>query len=202
MTHVPPRRAFLKAAGVIATGVAASTLGCPSTADRNAAANRDEPLDRALLLALADVALPDELGAPGKQSAVDAFVAWVKGYEPVAEEMHGYGYADVRYLPADPAPAWQAQLRALDTLAQKTKRSGFVQLNVTPRRDVLAIALNGERGDRLPAPLSARHIAVALVAHWASTPAAWNMALGVDVSPGACRPLDAATRKPLPIANA
>ena len=201
MTPVP-RRAFLKTAGAIATGVAASSLSCSPTADRNTAANRDEPLDRALLHALADVTLPDELGTSGKQSAVDAFVAWIKAYEPVAEEMHGYGYADVRYLPADPAPAWQSQLRALDTLAQKTKRSGFAELAAAGRRDVLTIALRGDRGDRLPAPLSARHVAVALVAHWASTPAAWNMALGVDVSPGACRSLEAAMRKPLPIAKA
>ena len=202
MTPDQPRRAFLKTAGAIATGIAASTLGCAPSADRNTAANPDEPLDRALLHALADVTLPDELGTSAKQGAVDAFVAWINAYEPVAEEMHGYGYADVRYLPADPAPAWQAQLRALDTLAQKTKRSGFAKLGTAARRDVLAIALRGDRGDRLPAPLSARHVAVALVAHWASTPAAWNMAMGVDVSPGACRPLDGATRKPLPIAKA
>lgn len=191
------RRSFFKTAGAIASGVAATTVAC---APDETPTTRPTGFDRELLDPLAEVVLPAELGTGGRKAAVDAFVAWVDGYDPVAEEMHGYGYSDIRYLPPDPAPAWRAQLQGLDTLAQRSRGSRFVALDVAGRSAVLATVLGNERGGRLPAPLDARHVAVALLAHWASTPGAWNLALGADVSPGACRPLDAATRKPLPVA--
>jgi hypothetical protein len=63
-------------------------------------------------------------------------------------------------------------------------------------------ALDDVRGDRLPAPLDARHVALALLAHWASTPAAWDLACGARVGRGTCRPLAESPRRPLPIATA
>lgn len=202
MTSRTPRRTFLKTAGAIASGVAASTVGCAPATERAAEPAASTGIDGAVLEPLAEAILPGELGPEGRRKAVDAFTTWVNNYEPVAQEMVGYGYSDIRYLPADPAPAWRAQLAALDLLAQKSRRASFASLDVEGRRAVVEMALSSERGTRLPDPLSARHIALALLAHWASSPGAWNMALGVDVSPGACRPLDAATRKPLPIAGA
>jgi len=158
--------------------------------------------DGDLLTALAEVVLPASIGADAGRRATRAFVAWADGYDPVAEEMHGYGYSDVRYLPADPSPAWRAQLDALNALAMRTKGKGFVTLDVPARSEVVAAALRRERNnDRLPAPLGASHVAIALLAHWASSPDAWNLALGVQVSPGACRALDGVARKPLPIAG-
>lgn len=193
------RRTFLKTAGAIASGVAASTVACAS--GQESAAARANAIDRASLDPLADVVLPAELGADGRAAAVAAFVSWVNGYEPVAQEMVGYGYSDIRYLPPDPAPAWRAQLDALDLLAQKVHKTPFASLDVARRTDVVSQALGGERGTRLPAPLDARHVAVALLAHWASSPGAWNLAMGVEVSPGACRPLEGATPRPTPIAG-
>ena len=189
------RRTFFKTASAIATGVAASTVACAPDAGPPALA-RTTKIDRAALEPLAEVILPGELGPTGRTAAVDAFVRWVNEYEPVAQEMVGYGYSDIRYLPPDPAPAWRAQLDALDLLAQKVRRSSFASLDLAGRTDVVAMALGSERGQRLPAPLEARHVAVALLAHWASTPAAWNLAMGVDVSPGACRPLEAGSMRP------
>jgi hypothetical protein len=184
------RRTFLKTASTIASGVAATSIGCaPSGNQPNASPS--EGFDRALLDPLAEVVLPSELGADGRRRAVENFVAWAAGYDPVAEEMHGYGYSDVRYLPADPTPAWRAQLAALEVLAGKMRRSSFAALDVAGRTEVLTAALGSERGQRLPPPLEARHVAVALLAHWASSPGAWNLALGAEVSPGSCRPLQA-----------
>lgn len=190
------RRTFFKTAGAIASGVAATTMAC--TTAETSTTSRTTGFDRALLDPLAEAVLPADAG--DHRAIATAFVTWVDGYDPVAEEMHGYGYSDIRYLPADPAPAWRAQLAALDTLAQKMHRRGFAQLDRATRQGIVAAALGGERGDRLPAPLQARHVAVALLAHWASGPQAWNLALGAEVSPGACRPLDGATRMPLPVA--
>lgn len=200
MTSSPPpdgasRRSFFKTAGAIATGVAASSVGC-APGDGSSAATRTSRIDRTSLEPLAEVILPGELGADGRTAAVDAFVRWVNEYEPVAQEMVGYGYSDIRYLPPDPAPAWRAQLDALELLAQKTRQTAFASLDLAGRTEVVTMALGSERGERLPAPLNARHVAVALLAHWASSPGAWNLAMGVDVSPGACRPLEGATAKP------
>ena len=118
-----PRRQFLKTAGVLAVGTAAvGSAACdvkePSQVDESSA-TRTLGFDRTLLDALASTVLPASLGAAGVRAATDRFVAWADGYDPVAEEMHGYGYADVRYLPADPAPAWRAQLDALDALIEQ-----------------------------------------------------------------------------------
>jgi hypothetical protein len=198
------RRQFLKTAGVLAVGTAAvGSAACdvkePATVDESSPA-RMRGFDRSLLDALAATVLPASLGAPGVRAATDRFVTWVDGYDPVAEEMHGYGYADIRYLPADPAPAWRAQLDALDAVSRKSQRVSFARASGEQRRIVLEAVLRNEGGERLPAPLGARHVALALLAHWSASPEAWNLALGAQVSPGTCRILDDAVRAPLPLA--
>ncbi|MFN5203727.1 MAG: gluconate 2-dehydrogenase subunit 3 family protein [Gemmatimonas sp.] len=200
----PARRHFLKTAGVLAVGTAAvGSSACdvkePATVDEQPASRR-VGFDRVLLDALASTVLPAALGEAGVRAATDRFVAWADGYDPVAEEMHGYGYADVRYLPADPVPAWRAQLDALDMLARKSQRVPFVRATPGQRSAVVEAALRAEGGERLPAPLAARHVALALLAHWSASPEAWNLALGAQVSPLTCRKLDDAVRAPLPLA--
>lgn len=195
------RRAFLKVAGALAATTAA---GCQfetrlPDAQATAGSDRTTGFDRALLDAVAEIVLPGELGAKGRDVATGAFVAWADGYEPVAEEMHGYGYADIRYLPPDPTPTWRAQLVALDLLARKSRQQPFPQLSTAVRRDLLDIALKGHGGERLPAPLDATHIAIAVLAHWASSPDAWDMAYGAKITPDSCRVLGDANAKPLPI---
>ena len=208
-TDMTTRRSFLKTAGTLTAGAAALSTATGACAVKDPSPNnaavpdtggeRVRGFDRTILDAVATAILPSSLGAPGIRTATDAFVAWADGYEPVAEEMHGYGYADVRYLPADPSPAWRAQLSALDLLAQKSGVEGFATLPVATRQELLRAVLREEGGDRLPSPLSARHIAIALLAHWSSGPDAWDAALGARVSPGICRTLGDATRKPLPV---
>lgn len=202
------RRGFLKVAGAVAAGAAAATVGCaPSASDERGQdgaegrAPRDSGFDRQVLGALGDVMLPESLGAAGRAAAVTAFVAWVDGYDPVAQEMLGYGYSDVRYLPPDPAPMWRAQLEGLDLLARRMRQRPFADLDGVARRDVVAAALASVPGERLPNPLGASHVAVALVAHWADSPAAWDLALGVQVGAGTCRTLEGVASKPLPIAG-
>ena len=206
------RRGFLKTAGALTAGVAAvgtAATACavddPTTSNatgQDNGAERVRGFDRVLLNAVATAVLPGSLGAPAIRVATDAFVAWADGYEPVAEEMHGYGYADVRYLPADPSPAWRAQLTALDLLAHKHGTVGFATLPLAQRQSLLAAVSRDQRGERLPAPLYANHVAIALLAHWSSGPEAWDTALGVRVTPGVCRTLGDATRKPLPVTTA
>ncbi len=204
----PSRRGFLKAAGAVAAtavaGSAAAACSPPVEKDARQSAfgasiQRDVGFDRPLLDRLGDAVLPDSLGTAGRMAAVAAFVDWVDGYEPVAEEMHGYGYAEVRYLPADPAPGWRSQLEALDTLAKKTQHKPFVELDVAARRAVVAAAIAGTRESTMPDPLGASHVAIALLAHWAASPAAKDLAMGAQVASLTCRPLAGATTRPLPI---
>jgi hypothetical protein len=207
------RRAFLKAAGVLAAGAAAAGCDTPrasgdapgaSSAAPNAATSgvrtRDVGFDRATLAALGEVVLPTELGAAGQAKVVSDFVGWVAGYEPVAEEMHGYGYAEIRYLPPDPAPGWRAQLEGLDLLARRSRGRPFAGLPLASRRALVETALARVPSDRLPAPIAAPHVALALLAHWASGPAAWDLAVGARIAPRSCRPLADAPRRPLPLA--
>ena len=210
------RRAFLRTAGALAAGAAAAGCDVPGAAGGGPAAastptptagttrdaTREVGFDRATLAAVGEVVLPGELGAAGRGGAIDAFVAWVAGYAPVAERMHGYGYADVRYLPPDPAPGWRAQLEGLELLARRSRGSSLGSLPVAERRTLIESALAGTPGDRLPAPLAAGHVALALLAHWASSPAAWDLAYGARITPTTCRPLGAAPRRPLPLASA
>ena len=183
-------------AGTLAAG---SLAACEARAPNPAGAAppaRTTNFDRAQLDALSDCVLPEELGLEGRRAATAAFVAWADGYDPVAEEMHGYGYADIRYLPPDPAPAWRAQLTGLDILARRSGRKPFTELDTTARRELLAVVLRRERGDRLPAPLAASHIAVALLSHWASSATAHDLAMGRAVTPLTCRTLNNATMQP------
>jgi hypothetical protein len=99
------RRGFLKLAGAVAATAAASTVGCApgtETESRTAAASgkRATGFDRPLLNALGEVMLPASLGAASRTAAVDAFVAGSGTI--VAEEQHGYGYAEIRCRPTPP----------------------------------------------------------------------------------------------------
>lgn len=195
------RRTFLKTAGVLVAAACAPPGDTQSTDghDTTTRAPRVAGFDQPMLSALGEAVLPAALGPDGQRAAVAAFVAWCTAYEPVAEEMHGYGYADIRYLPPDPVPAWRAQLDGLNVLAQRVFHAPFATLTVAQRQTLVGMATRTARGDRLPPPLAASHVALALLGHWASTPHAWNRAFGVDVSPSTCRPLADAVKAPVPL---
>ena len=196
------RRTFLKqsAATVAAAGAIAAN---PRPAAAQATPRTPDP---ALLAALGDTVLPESLGATGRARAVRAFSAWIAAYHPVSEEMHGYGSAEITYTPADPAPGWNAQLEGLDLLARRKHRRGFASLDVTARRALvrpqLLLQLSRQRGDRLPAnPLTAGHVGIALLAHWADSSEATDLAYGARIGKGNCRALAESPHKPLPLAR-
>ena len=205
MTH--DRRTFLRNTVL---GAAAAALPEPAAAGSIQSATTPRPtnqpparaLDPVMLAALGEAVLPESLGAAGRGRAIAAFSAWLAAYTPVAEEMHGYGYAELTYTRADPAPGWRAQLQALDLLARRIRKRGFAQLDLTGRRVVLDAALRGGANGTLPAsPLRAEHVAVALLAHWAATSEAQDLAYGARIGAGQCRSLADTSRRPLPIAG-
>jgi hypothetical protein len=190
------RRSFLKSAAAL--GAIAAVPDTAAAVEQPAAAGA-RTFDPALLAALADTVLPDAIGRTARSQAVRAFATWIAAYRPVSEEMHGYGDAEITYTPADPAPNWKAQLEALDLLARRTRRRGFAALDVGQRRELVRRQL--PRNATLPSnPLTASHVAIALIAHWASSPAAHDAAYNARILRGECRALADAPRKPLPIA--
>lgn len=207
----PDRRDFLKRAAVAAA--AASLLAPTSAPAEPAARGASSPpmrrrrgdagiLDALLAAAVGEAVLPETLGPAGMAAATAAFLAWVADYRPVTEEMHGYGDAEITYTPSDPAPGWNAQLAGLELLARQRHRRGFVALDLAGRRELLGTQLARVPGPRLPAnPLAAGHVAIALLAHWAASPAATDLAYEARIGKGACRTLAEVARRPLPIAG-
>ena len=195
------RRTFLTQASA---SLAALTVagGMQQPAAQSPAGASARALEPALLAALGESLLPESLGAAGRARAVRAFAAWIAGYTPVSEEMHGYGYAEIRYTPADPAPGWAAQLQGYDLLARKQQGAGLAALTPGRRNAFVRAQLAGVRTARLPAdPLTAPNVAVALLAHWAASSDAIDFAYGVKIGKDQCKPLADSPRKPLPLAG-
>jgi hypothetical protein len=214
----PDRREFLKRAAMTAAATSAdpsalihAAQGAPNATPPRATDAAQPPraqpsprtLDAAMLAAVGEAVLPESLGASARSRAVAAFARWLAQYTPVAEEMHGYGYAEITYTPSDPAPGWAAQLAGLDLLARRKHRRGFARLGVPLRRAVLQAQIGSAGGTRLPSnPLSAPHVAVALMAHWAASSEATDLAYQARILKGNCRSLADTARRPLPLAGA
>ena len=192
------RRTFLsQAAASMAAFTVAGDLQATSQQGANGASRA---LDAPLLAALGNAILPESLGATGRSHAVRAFREWIAAYVPVSEEMHGYGYAEIRYTVADPAPGWNAQLQGLDLLAKRQFGSGFASLKADKRDTLVRAQLAAVRNGRLPAnPLTAPHVAIALLAHWAASSEATDLAYGARIMKDNCRSLADSPHKPLPL---
>lgn len=196
------RRTFLSqaAASIAALTVAGELPLAAQQAPQQTPAS-PRALDAALLAALGETLLPESLGAAGRVKAVRAFRDWIAGYTPVSEEMHGYGYAEIRYTVSDPAPGWNAQLQGMDLLARKQFGAGLAALKADKRDAIVRGELAGARNGRLPAnPLTAPHVAIALLAHWAGSSEATDFAYGVHIGKDVCKALADSPRKPLPLA--
>ena len=190
------RRQFLKKASIAAAAVAGGAHPVSGQPPANSHA-----LHAPLLAALADSVLPESLGAAGRARAVRSFSAWLAGYRPVSEEMHGYGNQEITYTGPDPAPGWNAQLEALDTLAHRRFRRGFGLLDVEKRRSLIRSQLDDLREGVLPSsPLAASNVALALLAHWADSSEATDLAYGARIAKDNCRLLRETSREPLPLA--
>jgi hypothetical protein len=101
---------------------------------------------------------------------------------------HGYGTHEIVYGPAHPGPGWQAQLEALDVEARRRTGTGFRDVPVEGRRALVERQLAGETGG-LPSPARARHVAVGLLAHWATSSGAQDLAYRARIGRHACRGL-------------
>lgn len=154
-----------------------------------------------LLNAVGDAVLPAELGPQGIIRAVADFQRWMDAYQPGAEANHGYGTGRIERLPADPRPQWRSQLAALDADAQR-KGQSFSALPRDQRQTLIRAALAGERGDAMPNPLAAKHIALALLAHFYDSSAATDLCYRAQIGRQQCRPLAAQRQQPVTLTRA
>jgi len=164
---------------------------------------KDRTLDPSLLEAVAEAVLPEEIGPGGVRDALRNFARWLDGFRPVAVLPHPYLSSDrVRYGPSDPAPMWNSQLEALDLLARHRHQQGFRDLPVAARREILATELDRHVPEAsLPAPATAVHVAVGLLAWFANRPATTDLAYRARIGRQACRTLESGIERPptLPI---
>ncbi len=189
------RRTFLKHSAVALTSLAGA--GSAAAQPPAAPAARAE-LDAARLGAIGAVVLPSELGPKGVERVVGEFRAWVEGFEPVAELPHGYGTDQIRYGPADPAPQWQAQLEALELEARKRFSTAFADLPAGERRAMLRRDMARDPLGALD-PISAPHVATALMGHFFQSPEAVDLCYRARIEPYRCRGLATAPDRPEPL---
>jgi len=155
--------------------------------------------DSATLDALAEVVLPaTALGKAGVVKAATAFRDWGANYHESAELVHGYGTSRLRSTGPTPLTKWSKQLDDLDTAAQSAHKKRFRELPVAQRADLVRAALQGQRLDRIPSITDAGHVSLALLAHFYESPTATDLCYQAQIGPKTCRPLSAASRKPLP----
>jgi hypothetical protein len=121
------------------------------------------------------------------------------GYRPGAEANHGYGTGTIQRVPPDPRPRWRTQLSALDADARRERGRSFSALSRADAQAMLRTALADERGESLPAPLAARHVALALLSHFYDSPAANDLCYEAAIGRQQCRPLSAAPQQPVPL---
>jgi len=193
----PPRRSFV--ARLAGAFVAIPLLGPRLVPKLGRRAATIQPND-AVLSALGDAVLPSELGVDGVRRAVGEFQRWMDGYRPDAEATHGYGTGRIDRLPSDPRPAWRSQLQSLDTEARRSGQS-FVALPRERRQALVRTVLAGERGESLPSPLAAKHVALALLAHFYDSSAATDLCYDAQIGRQQCRPLAAQAQRPTPLAR-
>jgi hypothetical protein len=201
MGSVVTRRGFVGWMGWLAAALGFGRR--PAAARRLSAASLGvgtaAPLDERSLRALAEAVLPAEIGADGAAHAAWAFGRWLDGYHAGAEAVHGYGNAQIRVLGPSPAERWTRQLAALVSESVAKHGKPFAQIAVSERAELVRAALATERLDRMPAPLSAGHVAVGLLAHFYASPDATDLCYNAQVGKNRCRPLVNSPKEPIAI---
>lgn len=203
------RRSFLGWLGGLAATVglrrrADATSGATSERDGAGAtgdAATQGALDVSLLTALGAAVLPGELGADGVARVARGFAQWSRAYRSRAELVHPYGSGTIRVTGEPPAPRWRQQLEALQREARGRHRRSFAAITPAQRRELVSAAiLASERGDRLPDPVAAVHVATAFMAWYFRSPEAADLCYRARIGKQQCRPLVNSAREPLPLA--
>jgi hypothetical protein len=185
----------------------AATLGVGARARTGSAASTSHfgqqsgSLDPVVVASLAAAVLPSELGDDGFGRVGREFSQWISGYRAGVEVVHPYGSAELRNTGESPLNRWRGQLSALDQQARQQHQRAFAALTLAQRRDLVTAAIAADRATRMPDPLGANHVALALLSWYFASPDATDRCYHAQISRNQCRPLVNASRQPLPLAN-
>jgi hypothetical protein len=113
--------------------------------------------------------------------------------------LHPYGSDTIELLGPSPVAAWRTQLNDLDRRARDAGFAGFGAMGVTQRMAIVRDAVGAVEGAGMPTPLRAKHVAVALMAHYYGSPEATDLCYEVQIRREQCRPLRNAARAPIPL---
>ena len=175
-----------------------STVAALPMPMRAAARAAIAPREEVLLRELADVVLPQELGARGIDRVVAAFLTWSREYRAGAETDHGYGFPRLRRTGPSPAAKYPAQLAALDREAQARGRS-FTDLSLEDRRTLVERAIAAAKVDRLPGRPDGGHVATDLMAFYFNSIEANDLAYRARIGRDLCRTLAGSDNRPAPL---
>lgn len=193
-----PRRRFLKASAGVVSGLAVGAGAQEQDSGPNAAGAND----RAILNVLAPIVLPRQaLGDAGITRAVDGFLAWLDGFDPVSERDHPYDSAEIHYGPPDPGPLWNAQLEALNIEAGKRFGAAYTDIGEARQAEILKNQLPEHLPENMPYAGEAAHVAIGLLAWFCATPEANDFALQAKIGKYTCRGLASGADEPEPLGS-
>ncbi|MFN8575055.1 MAG: hypothetical protein U0132_23585 [Gemmatimonadaceae bacterium] len=193
------RRAFLGWTGAILAFLGVNRRQAAASVLRAPIGSQQQPLDLTILSAVGAAVLPSELGTSGAEQSVREFARWAQGYRAGAELLHGYGSGKLTYAGALPLPAWRAQLAELDRQSRSQTGGGFSAMTIDQRRALIRTTLTGQKLTAFPAPQSAAHVVVGLLAWYYDTPGATDLCYNAEIMKNACRPLAQNPQHPLPL---
>jgi hypothetical protein len=193
------RRTFVGWLSGLGAALGIGVRARPTPAHAHELGRQAGTLDTGLIRSVGDVVLPSELGNEGVARVTRAFSQWIAGYRAGAELVHPYGSADLRNTAASPIERWRSQLAALDATARARHQRAFTALTRDQRRELVMQAVADDRLNRLPDPLQANHVAMALIAWYFATPEASDLCYNAQIGRQQCRPLVHSPRQPLPL---
>lgn len=155
-----------------------------------------QPDDRATLAALARTLLPAELTNADIARTAERFERWISSYRAGAEVNHGYGTGRIESLPPDPWPKWREQLRALESESVRRHSVAFPAMQPLVRQQMVEAMPELSGAERIPAALTAPHVALALLSWFYASPEANDLCYQARIQRDACRPLNIVAEKP------
>ena len=190
------RRTVLKS---LAAAVAAP--GAAALSQQAGAGTSFSPTEIETLNAIADVVLPEEIGADARRRAVTVFVSWFTNYRQGADMGHGYGASTLR-APSGPFPfsRYATQFSTLDGAARTRGGQTLRALPVADRRVIVEQFLNEPQAvNRLPASPTGANLIADLMGSYFTSANAWDVCYGVQILRDSCRALEGSEAAPLPI---
>lgn len=149
----------------------------------------------ALLHEIAPVVLPSTLGTARTRAVVEKLVVWVRDYHEGIALAHGYGHPLLRKSGPTPAPAYIAQLAAIDREA-RSQGGRWSTLDRDRQRAILDAAFTAAGVRNLPPRPMGQHVVADLMATYFRSSEANDDCYRAAIGRETCRAIPVTVRKP------